>query len=138
MFQTLVILLFSLSSYSSELTCEQAHKKALSQCESHKHMMASGLLNNINQKTKVRVAQKEADKLFSSGKLCAKKQQLCLDICSQSLANTAESSGDVTQVIDLQSDCSEGQIAKHRSEFAKKYLIMKETLDKARKPSSKR
>ena len=118
------------------MSCEEAHKKALSQCKSHENMVSGDLLENITAKTKVRVAQRETDKLFSIGKACAQLQKQCVDVCSKSLEKRAESSGDVTEVIDFQSDCSEGKVASHRSELAKKYLQMKETLNKARIPSS--
>lgn len=114
--------------------CETSHKNALLKCKAYEHHISADQIRAIGQKTRVRVAEKETDKLFGMGRACAKAQKACNAACSAS--NKKNAKLDITDLIELQSDCSEGQIAEHRSKLAEKYLNMKAVLEESRTPAS--
>lgn len=119
---------------SLESPCEELHRQALVKCKAYEHHISADQIRSIGLKTRVRVAEKETDKLYSMGRSCAKAQKDCKKAC----ASLSKSTGklDITEVIELQTDCAEGQIAEHRSKLAEKYLNMKAVLEEARRPAN--
>lgn len=120
---------------ASDTPCEQSHKQALLKCKAYEHHISADQIRSISQQTRVRVAEKETDKLFGMGRACAEAQKQCSSSCTASAKGNSKL--DITDLIELQSDCTEGQVADHRSRLAEKYLNMKAVLEEARKPASR-
>lgn len=129
----LVFLAFTASSQN----CENAHKKAMLKCSAYKDGIEAKQLDNISAATKKRMAERESIKLFSMGRSCAKAQKQCEKVCESALSDT-EASMDVTKFIEYQNDCSQGKVAEHRSNLAKRYLNMKDVADTTRDPAAAR
>ncbi len=129
------VLSLAISAQSFETSCEKAHKQALLKCKAYEHHISAGQIRSIGRETRVRVAEKEVDKLYGMGKSCAEAQKTCKEACTSS-TNENHSKLDITDLIELQSDCSEGQVAEHRSKLAEKYLKMKAILEESRIPAS--
>ena len=117
--------------------CEDAHKKAMLKCSAYEDGIEATALDNIGAATKKRMAERESLKLFSMGRSCAKAQKQCEKVCESALSDE-ESNVDVTKFIDYQNDCSQGKVAEHRSNLAKRYLNMKDIADTTRDPASSR
>ena len=139
MLQFIVLIFISCFSFSAlaESKCEEDHTEALKTCSAHKHNVTGDQLEGLSAKTRTRAAEKEANKLFNMGKSCAKAQEICKESCTTALSSKNKSM-QFTQIIDWQSNCSEGLVAKERSIIAKKYLKMKSIIDMdSRKPSNR-
>ena len=130
----MMIFLGGFSVAAESTPCETSHKSALLKCKAYEHHISADQIRAIGKKTRVRVAEKETDKLFGMGRACAEAQKACNQACSAS--NKKNAKLDITDLIELQSDCSEGQIAEHRSKLAEKYLNMKAVLEESRTPAS--
>lgn len=133
-FPLFVLCLAGFSVAAESTPCETSHKNALLKCKAYEHHISADQIRAIGQKTRVRVAEKETDKLFGMGRACAEAQKACNNACSAT--NKKNAKLDITDLIELQSDCSEGQIAEHRSKLAEKYLNMKAVLEESRTPAS--
>ena len=128
--------LFLRTASAEKLNCEKAHDKALLTCKAHENGITAEQIQQVSLQTRERVASKESDRLFSMGKACAQSQNLCKKICSEALSKN-KAKIDFTKIIELQSDCAEGEIAIQRSMLAQKYLSMKAVRDNSRTPSSR-
>lgn len=129
-----ILILFCGSLSALENPCETAHKQAVKQCKAHEHNITAEQISQISQETRSRVAEKETDKLFAMGRACAQAQKNCHHVCTNALTKEGQ---DIAKSLELQGDCTEGEVAQQRSALAKKYLEMKAVLEKSRTPASR-
>lgn len=135
---TLILILNALIAFPTfaESSCEKSHKTALLKCKAYEHNITADQIRAVGEQTRVRVAEQETDKLFSMGKACANAQKECKKACSTN--SEGNSKMEITQLIELQSNCAEGEVAEHRSNLTEKYLQMKAVLEESRTPASRK
>lgn len=110
---------------AESLSCHEAHQEALSKCEAYKYQIGAEDLETMSVETRIRAASKEKARTFALGRNCARVQKQCSDICSQQAEETLLEGGDWALYVDLGSDCREGEVARHRSQLAKRYREFK-------------
>lgn len=96
-----------------KLTCESAHRKALSSCAAHEQAVNADSLSIVSSQTRERVVKSEENKLSGIKQACLKAQQTCALTCDEAVETATLDGDDITQPLEQLTNCRQGEVQKH-------------------------